>query len=133
MKNSHIALILVALSLSLPATPVVFAQKTVTGKHGSTASSSVTRKGNTVTGTGSVTGARGNSATGKATVTKTATGTSGTATINGPKGGTSTASGTATPNGNGTTTVAGTATGPRGTARSGSRTVKQPAQQAPQQ
>jgi hypothetical protein len=133
MKNSHIAFAILTLSLSLSTASVVFAQKTATGPHGSTASSSVTRKGNTVTGTGTVNGARGNTATGKATVSKTATGTAGTATVTGPKGGTSTASGTATPNGNGTTTVAGTATGARGNSRSGSRTVKQPTQPAPQQ
>jgi hypothetical protein len=46
--------------------------------------------------------------------------------VTGRNGKTAAASGTAVKNSNGTTTVTGTATGPRGTARSGSTTVKSP-------
>lgn len=119
------AVMVLALSFGVSA---AYAQRSFTGRHGSRASGSVTRKGNTVTASGTATGARGNSASGTATATKTATGATGSATVNGPKGGTSTASGAATKNSNGTTTVTGTATGPRGNTGSGSKTIPTPQQ-----
>jgi hypothetical protein len=99
------------------------AQQTVTGRHGGTATGSVTQHGNSLSGSGSATSARGRSVSGSGTITKTRTGTSESGSVTGPKGGVTTASGTTTNNGNGTSTLAGTATGPRGQSKSGSATV----------
>ncbi|MGA7155724.1 MAG: hypothetical protein WBY53_02690 [Acidobacteriaceae bacterium] len=120
MKKTWMTVLILAASFGFSN---AYAQRSFTGRHGSTASSSVTRSGNTLTANGTATGARGRSANGTATVKKTATGATGSATVNGPKGGTSTASGTAVKNSNGTTTVSGTATGPRGNTGTGSTTV----------
>jgi two-component system sensor histidine kinase CpxA len=107
--------------LLLPLT-LAHAQKTVTGRHGSTATSTVTRNGATVHASGTATGARGNTASGSATATRTRTGTTDTGTVTGPKGGTSTVSGTTTNNGT-STTANGTVTGPRGNSKTGTVTV----------
>jgi hypothetical protein len=114
---------LVLIALLGAAAPIAFAQHTATGPHGGTASGTVTRKGSTVTGSGTATGARGKSVTSSGSATKTAKGATASGTVTGPKGGTSTASGSSTSNPNGSKTVTGTATGPRGKSKSGTGTV----------
>jgi hypothetical protein len=47
-------------TLALLSTSPAFAQHTKTGPHGTTATGSASRSGNTVSGNGSITGARGN-------------------------------------------------------------------------
>jgi hypothetical protein len=110
-------------TLALLSTLSAFAQHTKTGPHGTTATGSASRSGNTVSGNGSVTGARGNQVSGQGSVSRTRTGTSESGSVTGPKGGTTTVSGNTTNNGNGTTTVTGAVTRPRGKSKSGSTTV----------
>jgi hypothetical protein len=114
---------LVCIAVLYPAAPLVLAQHKVTGPHGSTATGTVTQRGNKVTATGSATGARGNTVTGTGTVAKTGQGATASGKVTGPKGGTGTASGTSTSNANGSKTVSGTAQGPRGQSKSGTATI----------
>ncbi len=122
MKKNSVSM---AIALSLALSTAV-AQKTVTGRHGSTASGTVTQKGTTVSGSGTATGAGGNTASAQGSVTKTRIGATETGSVTGPKGGTTTASGTTTNNGNGTATTSGTVTGPKGSSKSGSGTHATP-------
>ncbi len=119
MKMKLIAAAAIALMLPLSS---AYAQKTVTGRRGGTASSKVTQTGSTLNASGKATGARGNSVSGTATVKKTRTGTTGSGSVTGPKGGTSTVKGTTTNNGT-STTANGTVSGPRGKSKTGTVTV----------
>lgn len=116
-----IAYLFVALALPLSAS----AQHTKTGPHGTTATGSASRSGNTVLGSGTVTGARGNQVSGQGSATRTRTGTTESGSVNGPKGGTTTVNGSTTKNSNGTTTASGTVAGPRGKSKSASKTYPQ--------
>ena len=119
MKITLLATAALALSLSLT---TAYAQKTVTGRHGSTATGTASRSGATVNGSGTATGAKGNSVSASGSATRTRTGTSDSGLVTGPKGGTTTVNGTTTNNGS-SSTVAGTVTGPQGKSKSGSTTV----------
>ena len=88
MKKNSVSM---AIALSLALSTAV-AQQTVTGRHGGTATGSVTQKGTTVSGSGTATSAGGNTASAQGSVTKTRTGTTETGSVTGPKGGTTTAS-----------------------------------------
>ena len=113
----HIPGTAVVLFVALTFVPA-FAQQTVTGPHGSSATGTVVQSGKTVTGTGSATGARGKSISGQGHVTATRTGATEAGSVTGPQGGTTSASGTTTKTASGATTT-GTVTGPRGQSKSG--------------
>ncbi|MBI3722751.1 hypothetical protein HY251_02170, partial [bacterium] len=104
----------------LPAESVT---KTGTGPGGKvTGEGTVTKDGNTTTGTGSVTGPNGKTATGEGTATKDGNTVTGSGSVTGPNGKTATGEGTATKDGN-TVTGSGSVTGPNGKTATGEGTA----------
>ena len=101
------SLIAAGCGLALMVAAPSFAQKTVTGRHGTTATGTVSQSHSTgTTASGSVTGANGRSASGSGNVKVMGNTATASGSVTGPKGGTTTASGTGSYS-NGTATGSG--------------------------